>query len=180
MDFNPYDPIERSEALRDEIIGVRTTPERGFFSSEWSIRNTESGEFPLRDRTLSDIFLFRYQNYKSSQQSPEEYITQLLSGSHLRSKAFKHGETVKIIRGQICLEFTIDGYTKNVSSVILDTGVDTNSTRAFYYLSYVGQKKVIPLRNNLEAIATPNLINFRDTGNVWEEYADAFSNYYIK
>ncbi len=178
MDFNPYDPFQAGEALRDEVIGIRTTPERGFFSSEWSIKNTESGKFPERDRTISDIFSFRYRNHKSSQQSPEEYITKLLSGSHLRSKVFKHGERVKIIRGQICLEFAINGCIKNVSTVMLDNGVDTKSTKASYYLSYVGQGETIPLRGNLEAIATPNLINFRDTGNFWDEYANAFSNHY--
>ncbi len=180
MDFNPYDPFQAGEALRDEVIGLRTTPERGFFSSEWSIKNTESGKFPERDRTISDIFSFRHRNHKSSQQSPEEYITKLLSGSHLRSKAFKHGETVKIIRGQICLEFAIESYTENVSPVMLDNGADTNSREAFYSLSYIGQRETIPLRSKLEAIATPTLVHFTDTGNVWEEYANAFSNHYVK
>ncbi len=177
MDFNPYDPFQAAEALRDEVIGLRTTPERGFFTSEWYIKNTETGKFPERERTILDHILFKHGRQKSSQQSPEEYITSLISGSHLRSTTFKHGETVKIIRGSICLEFVIESYTSDVSSVTLDSGASTTSTRAFYSLRYSGQRE-IPLQSHLERIATPNLIHFTDTGNDWEEYANAFSNHY--
>ncbi len=186
MDFNPYDPVERGEALRDEVIGLRTTPERGFFSSEWDIENTESATFPSKNRTILDYLSFRYRNYKSPQQSPEEYITGLLSAPHFLCTTIKDQTHVRVVRGRISLNFLIDSFNKDTSDVMLDNSLPTKATKAVYSLCYDGfslanewhKQSIKEMKEEITKISPPNLIHFTDTGNEWEEFANAFSNHY--
>lgn len=177
-DYNPWDPVERAEAWRDEIIGLRTTLERGFLNSEWQVKNTKKGNFPTVERTFLDFLLFRNRWYKSSKESPEEYITGLISGSHCQPHVFEEDGLIKIIRGIVCLEFAIDDFSEETHAVRLGEGLDTKLKETRYKLSYQGWKNIkISAR---AAVPNPTMIKFLDTCQIWMEYADAFSNHYEK
>ncbi len=181
MDYNPFDPIERAEAMRDEIIGLRTTPELGFFNTDWYVKNTQQGNYPETEKSLLDFLLFRKRWHKEPRQTPEGYITQFLSKNHFQITTFKDAEKVGVIRGNICLEFAIDKYQEKVSKVELDNEVPTTLKERTYKLSYAGWKWQNGLSlGEITIISNPNFIHFLDTGNKWDEYANAFSNHYIK
>src|SRR3989344_1147503 len=168
MDYNPFDPVERAEAMRDEIIGLRTSPEVGFFNSEWYIKSTQEGNFPEIKRSLFDYLLFRKRWHKEARQTPEGYITQFLSKNHFQLTTFKDEEKLRIIRGNICLEFAIDDYREKVSKVKFDNELSTTLRKHAYNLSYLGWKQQNELSlGEIVIISNPDTIYFVDTGNKW-------------
>ncbi|MBI2125176.1 hypothetical protein HYU08_01340 [Candidatus Woesearchaeota archaeon] len=183
MDYNPFDPVERAEAMRDEIIGLRTTPEVGFFNSDWYVKGTQQGSFPQteKEKSLLDFLLFRKRWYKEPRQTPEGYITSFLSKNHFQTTAFRDAERVRIIRGNLCLEFAIEDFKEKISRVELESGVPTALRDRTYRLNYTGWtfQQGFPA-GEIEIISNPNVITFLDTGNKWHGLANAFSNYYVK
>jgi hypothetical protein len=83
----------------------------------WHIYDSEPGKFPKQDNDLFDLILMRNREYKSTSESPQDYISRLIE----KGKKKDDNGILHVVKGDISLDFRVrdEGTTVTVHDLTL-------------------------------------------------------------